>query len=1107
MLKSGDSFGSYRVLRLLGKGGMGAVFLLENAEGVQVAAKILDPATAGDHESRKRFLREAELALGVKHPNLVETYDVGEDPDTGLCYILMEYVPGGSLADYLKANGALPVEDAVAVVQAMASVLELARKKGIVHRDIKPGNIMFDAEGTPKLADLGIARGGLAGTETTTVTQTGMMIGTPAYMAPEQMLDAHKVDTRADIYSLGVVFFEMLTGERPNKDDTVVQLMAKAVKGEPLPDVRTLRPEVSASLAQLLSMMVAPDRDGRISTPGQITSALDIIARGGTFAATPVAITDGRTRTQTAPQTSRDSKSLPWKTLIPIGFLAGLAAAFAVLAPKREKVVQSVVTTNVVERLVERTNVVTTVAHAESDAWADTTVRTKEGVYRWKGQEGEWTYRVRNGLASIGDGKGCALYPRPVGKLVLPSSLNGIPISGVSRAAFAECPGLKGVQIPEGYHSLERDAFRGCIEMVEVSLPESLARVGDYVFQGTRIARLDLKNVVEMGDVFFAGLRELDDVTCSSRCCLRRLDNGVLVSRDGKCLCFYPRKRKECILPDGVEEIGNFAFSESCIEKLSLPLRIRKIGCNAFRRCERLREIAFQGTVVDMDEKAFFDNPALKRVEIPAGFSSLNAWATFGRCPSLEEITLPDAIEEIGPDVFENDVKLKRVRLGKRLKTLGYRSFAGCSALEEVTIPASVRTMHPEVFRGCKSLRCVTFEGDAPLLLDNGEKQRGVDQFLGTDKGLEVIVSPGSRGWSRDESSTFPKLWPIGAGENARRIRCGDGEETAATPDAPLPVRESRSINAEKLKDSDPTRAVQKTLDVLFPGWKTTEAGGGQELGYRVSHCGVDDVLRSHPPCRGTPVTFSKTVAVAGRHPVLHVRLSNHAEGRQFRLRVRVGGRTAREMDIASGWTDVYVDLGKWRGKKAKIELDHLPTGWCQEWAYWSEIEIVDDATLVEVAAVQGGETPVKILDRKQVVGTNPRKAAQRTCDALFPGWKISECGHLDEAGYEEEHRGRYNLLFTHPPREDVPVVLSRRMNLPRKAPKLYVSAIGGEDFELQVKVNGKIVQRPDVNGREWTDLVVDLSEWAGRNVLLEVLNMPTGWQHEEAHWQRLEIR
>lgn len=360
MLNPGDRFGDYRVLRLLGKGGMGSVFLLENAEGVQIAAKILDPATASDREARKRFLREAQLALGVKHPNLVETYDVGEDPETRLCYILMEYVSGGSLADYLKENGALPIEDAVAVVQAMASVLEFARQKGIVHRDIKPGNIMFDAEGTPKLADLGIARGGIAGTETTTVTQTGMMIGTPAYMAPEQMLDAHHVDTRADIYSLGVVFFEMLTGERPNKDDTVVQLMAKAVKGEPLPDVRTLRPEVSASLAQLLNMMVAPDKDGRISTPGQITRALDIIARGGKFEVKTAVIADGRARTASASQNGRSRKPFPWRALIPIGLFAGLAAAFAILAPKRE-LVKSFVTTNVVERVVEKVAVRTSV--------------------------------------------------------------------------------------------------------------------------------------------------------------------------------------------------------------------------------------------------------------------------------------------------------------------------------------------------------------------------------------------------------------------------------------------------------------------------------------------------------------------------------------------------------------------------------------------------------------------------------------------------------------------------------------------------------------------------------------------------------------------------
>ena len=279
MLKRGDAFGNYRVVSSLGQGGMGSVYLLENASGARVAAKILDPAMAGDHEARKRFVREAELALGVKHPNLVETYDVGEDPDTGLCYILMEYVPGGSLADRLAA-GPLPIDEAIRITSEIASVLELAREKGIVHRDIKPANIMFGADGAAKLADLGIARNAAAGAETTKVTQTGMMMGTPAYMAPEQMFDAHNVDSRADIYSLGIVFYEMLTGVRPNKDDTVVELMAKAVKGERLPDVRKMRPEVSASIAKLISLMCETKADRRVQTAAEVTAAIMQIMRG-----------------------------------------------------------------------------------------------------------------------------------------------------------------------------------------------------------------------------------------------------------------------------------------------------------------------------------------------------------------------------------------------------------------------------------------------------------------------------------------------------------------------------------------------------------------------------------------------------------------------------------------------------------------------------------------------------------------------------------------------------------------------------------------------------------------------------------------------------------
>lgn len=272
MLQIGDRFGDYTVVRFLGKGGKGSVFLLENAEGVEVAAKILDPATAGDHEARKRFLREAQLALGVNHPNLVRVYDVGEDPDSGLCYLLMEYVPGGTLADQL-GRGPYSISGAVRVISQVAAVLEFARQRGIVHRDIKPANIMFGADGRVKLADLGIARHYASATEAT-MTETGAMMGTPAYMAPEQMLDARKVDSRADIYSLGVVFYEMLTGRRARANDTIFQLMAKAVSGVPIPDVRQLRPEVSEPLAELLNGMCAMRVEERIATPAEIVEAL-----------------------------------------------------------------------------------------------------------------------------------------------------------------------------------------------------------------------------------------------------------------------------------------------------------------------------------------------------------------------------------------------------------------------------------------------------------------------------------------------------------------------------------------------------------------------------------------------------------------------------------------------------------------------------------------------------------------------------------------------------------------------------------------------------------------------------------------------------------------
>ena len=272
LLKPGAMFGDYRVVRLVGRGGMSEVWLLEIESREEFCAvKILDPVKADEDETlRKRFLSEAKLAMSIEHPNFVKVYDIGEDPVTRLCYIIMEYVPGGTLAELISREGRLPFVTAVRLVRDLATLLSHVKSKGMVHRDLKPANIMFAADGSFRVADLGSVRlNAIAGDgmSPALTAKIGSFVGTPAYMAPEQMVDPRGVDARADIYSLGVMFFEMLTGRRPYPNLTSLQIMAKAVTGEPIPDVRTVDPSVPAVIANVIRAMCEPDREARVNSP------------------------------------------------------------------------------------------------------------------------------------------------------------------------------------------------------------------------------------------------------------------------------------------------------------------------------------------------------------------------------------------------------------------------------------------------------------------------------------------------------------------------------------------------------------------------------------------------------------------------------------------------------------------------------------------------------------------------------------------------------------------------------------------------------------------------------------------------------------------------
>jgi predicted Ser/Thr protein kinase len=212
-LAAGSRLGPYTVGEILGQGGMGAVYRAEHSSLRRtVALKVLPRGLARDPEFAERFRREAQALARLHHPNIVAVYDMGQEGD--LCYFAMEHVDGTNLRTVLRSGG-LTARQALHLVPKLCDALEYAHAQGVIHRDIKPENILIGKDGEPRIADFGLARlvrgDGPAGT----LTETRAVMGTPDYMAPEQRASTHDVDPRADIFSLGVVLYEMLTGQLP----------------------------------------------------------------------------------------------------------------------------------------------------------------------------------------------------------------------------------------------------------------------------------------------------------------------------------------------------------------------------------------------------------------------------------------------------------------------------------------------------------------------------------------------------------------------------------------------------------------------------------------------------------------------------------------------------------------------------------------------------------------------------------------------------------------------------------------------------------------------------------------------------------------------------
>ena len=248
-IRPGEKFGHYRILQQLGAGGMGIVYLAEDLKlRRQVALKFLPPHMGHDSVARSRFLNEARLSAKLNHPNVATVYDSGQLGDQ--IYIAMEYVEGETLRDRIK-DGPLTIDEAISITIQIGEGLLAAHCSGIVHRDVKPGNVMIDKNGSAKIMDFGLAK--LRGVDG--FTKTGSAMGTVAYMSPEQAR-SDTIDHRTDIWSLGVVLYEMLTAERPFSGDHE-QIVIYNILNESVENVRSIRPSVPDYLAKIILKTLA----------------------------------------------------------------------------------------------------------------------------------------------------------------------------------------------------------------------------------------------------------------------------------------------------------------------------------------------------------------------------------------------------------------------------------------------------------------------------------------------------------------------------------------------------------------------------------------------------------------------------------------------------------------------------------------------------------------------------------------------------------------------------------------------------------------------------------------------------------------------------------
>ena len=265
----GKTLGQYEITEEVGKGGMATVYRAYHGSMQRhVAIKVIRSSILSDRTTKERFTREARLIARLEHPHLLPVYDF--EGENNPPYIVMRFLEGGTLKQVIEAGG-MPQGEMLYMLRQIASALDYAHRQGVVHRDLKPSNIMVDKEGNAFVADFGIAR--IDDPEAEHLTATGAAIGTPAYMAPEQARGLEDCDHHLDLYALGVIIYEMLSGDHPFKRDTPIEVLMAHINA-PVPNIRETNPKLPKALDKVLKRALAKEPADRFDTAGELVDAV-----------------------------------------------------------------------------------------------------------------------------------------------------------------------------------------------------------------------------------------------------------------------------------------------------------------------------------------------------------------------------------------------------------------------------------------------------------------------------------------------------------------------------------------------------------------------------------------------------------------------------------------------------------------------------------------------------------------------------------------------------------------------------------------------------------------------------------------------------------------